>query len=168
MQSSAIRAVELIAIFTAALGVRPLRSLAVATVGPANLPAMSGDCMPEPILISIAAALAGKGTSALYDVVKKKFAGSPEATATLADAQDSAPDSPQIHAAPDSPQIHALAHELERAESSDPEFAADLRAVWGQVSVRQHAGNGGVANQISGTVNGKVLQARDIEGGASF
>lgn len=115
--------------------------------------------MPEPILVSIAATLAGKGASALYDVVKKKFAGSPEATAALADAQDSVPDSPQIH---------ALAHELARAESSDPEFAADLRAVWGQVSVRQHAGNGGIANQISGTVNGKVLQARDIEGGVSF
>ena len=29
--------------------------------------------MPEPILVSIAAALAGKGASALYGVVKKKF-----------------------------------------------------------------------------------------------
>ncbi|MGH3426114.1 MAG: hypothetical protein ACRDQZ_00815, partial [Mycobacteriales bacterium] len=112
--------------------------------------------MPEPVLVSIAAALAGKGASALYDVVKKKFAGSPEATAALAYAQDNGPDSPQIH---------ALAAELARAESSDHEFAADLRAVWGQVSVHQRADNGGVTNQISGTVNGKVLQARDIEGG---
>ncbi|MGH3866212.1 MAG: hypothetical protein ACRDQ4_08785 [Pseudonocardiaceae bacterium] len=29
---------------------------------------------------------------------------------------------------------------MAHAENSDPEFAADLRAVWGQVSVRQHAG----------------------------
>jgi hypothetical protein len=115
--------------------------------------------MPEPILVSIAAALAGKGASALYDVVKKKFAGSPEATAALADAQDGAPGSAHVH---------ALADVLAHAESSDPEFAADLRAVWGQVSVQQQAGNACVANQISGTVSGKILQARDIEGGVSF
>lgn len=115
--------------------------------------------MPEPIIVSIAATLAGKGASALYDVVKKKFTGSPKATAALADARDSAPDSAQIR---------ALVDELARAERSDPEFAADLRAVWSQVSARQRAANGDVTNQISGIVKGKVLQARDIEGGVRF
>jgi hypothetical protein len=115
--------------------------------------------MPDPILVSIAATLASKGASALYDVVKKKFTGSPEATASLADAQDGAPNSPQVH---------ALANQLARAESSDPKFAADLRAVWDQVSAQQQTSNGGVANQVSGTISGKVIQARDIQGGVIF
>jgi hypothetical protein len=115
--------------------------------------------MPEPILVSIAAALAGKSVTTLYDVVKKRFTGSREATAALEAAEG---------AAPDSAQVHALSEELARAERADPQFAADLRAVWGEVSVGQHADNGGVTNQISGTVSGKVLQARDIKGGVSF
>lgn len=115
--------------------------------------------MPDPILVSIAAALAGKGATGLYDLVKKKFAGSPQAAGVL----DAAEDSP-----PDSAEVHALSEELARAESSDPQFAADLRAVWGQVSTRQRADHGGVVNGITGTVSGNVLQARDIEGGVSF
>lgn len=66
------------------------------------------------------------------------------------------------------PEVHVLSEELARAESSDPQFAADLRAVWGYVSTRQRADNGGVVNGITGTVGGNVLQARDIGGGVSF
>lgn len=115
--------------------------------------------MPDPILVSIAAALAGKGATGLYDLVKKKFAGSPQAARALDDAAGSSPDSPEVH---------ALSEELARAESSDPRFAADLRAIWGQVVTRQRADKGGVVNGITGTVGGNVLQARDIEGGVSF
>jgi hypothetical protein len=115
--------------------------------------------MPDPILVSIAAALAGKGATGLYDLVKKKLAGSPQATRALDDAECSPPDSPEVH---------ALSEELARAESSDPQFAADLRAMWGHVLTQQRADNGGVVNGITGTVSGNVLQARDIEGGVSF
>lgn len=115
--------------------------------------------MPDPILVSIAAALAGKGATGLYDLVKKKFAGSPQATRALDDVEGSPPDSPEVH---------ALGEELTRAESSDPQFAADLRAMWGHVLTQQRADNGGVVNGITGTVSGNVLQARDIEGGVSF
>ena len=115
--------------------------------------------MPDPILVSIAAALAGKGVTGLYDLVKKKFAGSSQATRTLDDAEGSPPDSPEVH---------VLSEELARAESSDPQFAADLRAIWGRVSTQQRADNSGVVNGITGTVSGNVLQARDIEGGVSF
>ncbi|MGH3888022.1 MAG: hypothetical protein ACRDSZ_15925 [Pseudonocardiaceae bacterium] len=115
--------------------------------------------MPDPILVSIAAALAGKGATGLYDLVKKKLAGSLQATKAL-DAAEGSP--------PDSPEVHALSAELARAESSDPQFAADLRAIWSHVSARQHAEKGGVVNGITGTVGGNVLQARDIGGGVSF
>lgn len=115
--------------------------------------------MSDPILVSIAAALAGKSATGLYDLVKKKFAGSPQATKALDDAEGSLTDSPEVR---------ALSAELARAESSDSRFAADLRAIWGHVSTRQRADNGGVVNGITGTVSGNVLQARDIEGGVSF
>ncbi|MGH3533459.1 MAG: hypothetical protein ACRDQG_01920, partial [Pseudonocardiaceae bacterium] len=82
--------------------------------------------MPDPVLVSIATALAGKSASTLYDVVRRKFARSPDATTVLEEA---------IGSAPDSPQVQELSAELDRAERADPEFAADLRAVWGHVSV---------------------------------
>ncbi|MGH3853224.1 MAG: hypothetical protein ACRDR6_06935 [Pseudonocardiaceae bacterium] len=115
--------------------------------------------MPDPILVSIAAALAGKSATGLYDLVKKKFTGAPSATKALDDAEGSPPDSPEVH---------ALSDELARAESLDLRFAADLRAMWGQVLAQQRADNGGVVNEITGTVSGNVLQARDIAGGVSF
>jgi hypothetical protein len=114
--------------------------------------------MPEPVLVAIAAALAGKAVTSLYDVVKKKFSGRKEAAAALEAAQG---------AAPDSPQVHALAAELSRAEAEDPQFGTELRQLWNSVSVQQ-ADHGAVNNQISGTVTGNVVQARDIQGGISF
>ncbi|WP_018685799.1 hypothetical protein [Actinokineospora enzanensis] len=115
--------------------------------------------MPEPVLVSIAAALAAKTVTSLYDLVKKRFADSPDAAAALAAAEG---------AAEDSPQVAALAGELERTEREDPRFAEELRSRWSVESSRQVADHGGVVNQITGNVSGKVLQARDIEGGVSF
>jgi hypothetical protein len=111
--------------------------------------------VPEPILLSIAAALATKSATSLYDLVKRKFAGRREAEAAL----DAAGDAP-----PDSPVVAALAGHLAAEEADDPAFGKDLRNTWQQVS----AGRGGVVNQITGTVSGKVVQARDIEGDISF
>jgi hypothetical protein len=105
-------------------------------------------CMPDTILVEIAAALAAKVADSLYDLVRAKFKGRKQALAVL-EAADGA--------APDSPQVIALAHELELAESGDQQFARKLRSEWS-------AFNGGVINQISGTVTGNVIQARDIHG----
>lgn len=115
--------------------------------------------MPDPVLVSVAAALASKAVSAVYDLVKKKFAGKQEATAVLEAA---------VGAPSDSPEVRALSEELAHAESLDPEFSTELRAMWRDVAVEQHAERGGVVNQISGDVSGKVVQARDIKGGISF
>lgn len=113
--------------------------------------------MPEPVLVAIAAALAGKAATSLYELVKRKLSARAGATEALTAAEG---------AAPESPAVVALAHELERAERDDPGFATELRAEWATVS--QQADRGGVANQITGPVTGNVVQARDIEGGVSF
>jgi hypothetical protein len=99
---------------------------ALATVNP----------MPEPILVAIAAALAGKSVGNLYDLVKKKFASHKPAAAALEAAQGTAPDSPEVR---------TLSEHLTEATTTDPDFAASLQATWTQLS----AATGGVANQAS-------------------
>jgi hypothetical protein len=116
--------------------------------------------MAEPVLISIAAALAGRAVVGLYQFVKDRFADNEEATAALEAAEQ------VTDATEESEEVQQLAEELERAEAADPEFGKRLRAEW--ATVRQHAETGGVTNQVTGTVHGKVLQARDIQGGVSF
>lgn len=111
--------------------------------------------VPEPILVSIAAALAAKSATSLYELVKQKFAGRKAAAAALEAAAG---------ADADSPEVVALGEQLAAVEAEDPQFAAELRATWQQVQ----ADRGGVVNQITGNVTGKVVQARDIEGGVSF
>jgi len=113
----------------------------------------------DPVLVSIAAALAGKAAVSVYEFVKRKFAGEREATTALEAAAG---------AAPDSTEVRALSEALEATAKSDPEFDSELRALWQSESVVQHADRGGVANQISGAVSGKVVQARDIQGGVTF
>jgi hypothetical protein len=88
--------------------------------------------------------------------VRDKFKGRKKALEVLAAADG---------AAPDSPQVVALAEELETAEAYDEQFAGRLRAQWNQAEWNQiAASSGGVVNQVSGTVTGNVIQARDIHG----
>ncbi|WP_158884656.1 hypothetical protein [Amycolatopsis anabasis] len=115
--------------------------------------------MPEPILISIAAALGGKAAAGLYELIKKKFAKQPDAIAAL----EAAKDAPR-----DSEPVRALAERLETAGRADPEFAKALRTEAERAEVHQHAETGGVTNHISGNVTGPVVQARDIHGGIKF
>lgn len=114
--------------------------------------------MQEPILVAVAAALAGKAVTSLYDVVKRRFAGRDGAAQVLAAAEG---------ADPESPEVAALACELARAEHDDPGFAAELRVEWEKYAGRQ-VQHGGTTNQITGSVTGKVVQARDIQGGVRF
>lgn len=116
--------------------------------------------MPETVLVEIAAALAAKAASSLYDFVKDRFKGRKKALALL-EAADGA--------APESPQVLALADELQTAGDYDPAFAEQLRAQW--VAVQSGAtatGTESVANSISGSVHGPVVQARDIHGDITF
>jgi hypothetical protein len=115
--------------------------------------------MSDPILIAISAALAGKTATSLYDLVRAKLRGRPGGEVALAAATD---------ATPDSPQVAALAEQLHDAEADDPHFREALRALWASSSVNNLAGPDGVVNQVSGTVSGTVVQARDVHGGISF
>jgi hypothetical protein len=109
--------------------------------------------MSDTILVEIAAALAAKASESLYDLVRGKFTSRKKALEVL-EAADGA--------APGSPQVAALAEELATAEADDDQFARQLRAQWAA------AASGGVVNQISGTVTGHVIQARDIHGNITF
>ncbi|TCO62385.1 hypothetical protein [Actinocrispum wychmicini] len=115
--------------------------------------------MPEPILVSIAAALATKGVQSLYDLVRRKFADRREANAALAAAQG---------AAPDSAEVIDLADHLASASAEDPTFAEALHREWQSLSV-QHVENGSVANEVTVTGNvGNVIQATNIQGGLTL
>jgi hypothetical protein len=109
--------------------------------------------------MSIATTLATKTATSLYELVKTKFANRKQALAALEAAKGTTSGSPQVE---------ALATELHDAEQADVDFAKALRAEWDATQVNQHATDDGVSNQISGTVSGHVVQARDIQGGVSF
>ncbi|MGF6888774.1 hypothetical protein ABH933_008328 [Nocardia sp. GP40] len=115
--------------------------------------------MVEPVMISIASSLAAKAAGGLYDLVRKKFAKSSEEAAVLDEA---------VGAGPDSPKVLMLAEILERAERSDGSFKEKLRAEWASLTVDGRASDGSVANDLSGTTLGNVLQARDIHGDITF
>ncbi|MFL6118484.1 hypothetical protein [Actinophytocola sp.] len=111
--------------------------------------------MIEPVLMSIAAALAGKSVTSLYELVKRRFTGRGEAAAALEKASD---------AAPGSPEVAALAAHLAAAEVENPAFGLEMRHIWRQATADRR----GVVNVITGNVSGKVVQAGDIEGGIRF
>ena len=126
--------------------------------------------MVDPLLVSIAAALAGKTAAAaasggaaalraLVDLVKKKFDRDPEA----ADALRAAQSEPDRH-----DRVETLSVALSRAAQDDPEFAQRMLTLWNRATNELRADHGSVVNQISGTVSGHVVQARDITGGVSF
>ncbi|MFC5286717.1 hypothetical protein ACFPM7_06610 [Actinokineospora guangxiensis] len=115
--------------------------------------------MPEPFLISIAAALAGRGASSLYELVKTKLANRPAATAALESAKGKPADSPEVV---------VLADHLQQATAEEPGFRDQLTATWNASKVDQTASSGGVTNTISGDISGSALQTRDINGNVSF
>ncbi|OLT47855.1 hypothetical protein BJF85_14610 [Saccharomonospora sp. CUA-673] len=98
--------------------------------------------MPEPILVSIAAALAGKASTSLWELVRTKFSGDDKALAEL----DAASDQPE-----DQERITRLAERLEEAGKQDPEFAKQLHAEWQQVNT-QNVSGGMFNNQFNGPV----------------
>lgn len=115
--------------------------------------------VPEPVLVSIAAAVAGRAVASLYQLIRAKFADDPDACAVLEAAEG---------AAADSQEVGELAAALKEKQGADPAFGERLREEWNRLTVEQNAEAGGVANQVSGQVGGNVVQARDIHGGISF
>ncbi|WP_329100773.1 hypothetical protein OG792_19185 [Micromonospora sp. NBC_01699] len=127
--------------------------------------------MYDPVLVAVAAALAGKAAeglseggraafAALARLVRRKVQADPPAQAALESAQ-AEPD--------DDARIRRLAQVLESAVARDRLFADELGRLWDVLRDQQAvAVDGAVVNQVSGGVSGTVVQARDIRGGISF
>ena len=129
--------------------------------------------MADEIIVSIAAALAGKATGAAFGgltgawgrlarLVRDRFAHDDGGAAAALEAARERP--------ADKVAVGELAEALERIVVADGDFAAELRALWRQARVELSASEGGVVNMNTGTVGGHLIQARDlsVEGGLHF
>ena len=112
--------------------------------------------MPDSMLIAIATTLATKAAGSLFDLVKSKFGKRGAKDVAVLDAAAAA--------GPESPEVGELAAALDAAVADDPAFAEQLRTEWRAVQ----AGSGDVHQSITGNVSGRVVQARDIQGGITF
>lgn len=120
--------------------------------------------MTDPIMMSVATALAGKAADAAADGVRTSWAALVRLVrARLAadHAASAALRSAESGAAGEAP-IHELAAALDRTALADPEFGARLRELWGPASAELAASEGGVVNSSTGTVGGHLIQARDL------
>ena len=112
--------------------------------------------MPDSMLIAIATTLATKAAGSLFDLVKAKLGKRGGKGAAALDAA--------VAAGPESPEVGELAAALDAAVVDDPAFAEELRTQWHAVQ----SGSGDVHQSITGNVSGRVIQARDIQGGITF
>jgi hypothetical protein len=120
--------------------------------------------MDAAITTAIASALATKATdaatsaghsawAALVRLVRSKLPSAGN-TPTVLQSAVNHPDDPAS--------IGALAEALAQASADDPHFATQLRALWDTARTELATGDDGIINQISGTVHGNVIQARDV------
>jgi hypothetical protein len=124
----------------------------------------------EDVLASVALTLAtgvaegltegGKAAfAALVRLIKRRFQGRGSAQAALAEAEANPADDTYIQ---------SLREELAQAAVDDPAFDRELRSLWRDLAPHLVVGTDGVVNNISGSVGGNVVQARDVQGGISF
>jgi hypothetical protein len=114
--------------------------------------------MPDSMLIEIATTLVTKAAGSLFELVKAKLAQRGGQDVAVLDAA--------IAAGPESAEAGELVEVLDAAQQEDPAFAEQLREEYRIViSIK---GTGNVTQTISGNVSGKVVQARDIQGGITF
>jgi hypothetical protein len=123
--------------------------------------------MPDPVMLAIAGAVAGKtaevalkggrrAVTGLVDFVKARFAKEPTAQAALEAAQQEPDDNTEW-----------LAAALELVAKADPKFKQQLITRWQEVEATNVASHGVVANNVSGRVEGSVTQVGSI-GTANF
>lgn len=126
--------------------------------------------MADPVMSSVAAAVAGKAAeaavqggrvacAALVKIVRERCHRDKRASEAL-EAACSAP----AEAA-----IAELTWALERLAAADPVFVSQLRDLWPRVTI-ELSDDSSVINSVTGSVGGHLLQARDvhIEGGLHF
>lgn len=128
--------------------------------------------MPDPIVSSVAAVVAGKAAEAAWESGKAAFAALIRAVRERLSRDEDA--GAALEAADHSPEdesaVAGLARELGRIAAVDADFAARVRELWPQVAVELSAGDSGVINSAAGSVGGHLIQARDlrIDGGLHF
>lgn len=113
----------------------------------------------DPFFVSVTAALVGKAVGSLYETVRKRLQGDTTATqelerVTSGQATES--------------ELEGFARLLQETATSDGQFKADLEVEFGRQVAGSSAGDDAVSNVIGGNVSGKVVQARDIDGGVRF
>ncbi|MEU4243448.1 hypothetical protein [Actinoplanes sp. NPDC026619] len=124
----------------------------------------------EEILAAVALTLATKSSEALAEggravfaalarLVRRRFQGDDAAQTALAEAEADPSDDARVQ---------SLREELARAAAEDPAFDHELRRLWQNLTAYSRADNDGVVNNLSGSVGGNVVQARDVQGGISF
>ncbi|HEY4018896.1 MAG TPA: hypothetical protein VGM75_09435 [Pseudonocardiaceae bacterium] len=114
--------------------------------------------MPDSMLIAIATTLVTKAAGSLFDLVRAKLAKRGGKDVAALDAA--------VAAGPESAEVTELVEVLDAAQQEDPVFAEQLREEYRAISIQ--AGTGNITQTISGNVSGKVVQARDIQGGITF
>jgi hypothetical protein len=118
----------------------------------------------DPVMLSVATAVAGKAAEAAADggktalaalvrLIRGRLTGNKAADAAF-NAALSRPDDPAA--------LEEFARMLERVTAGDAGFAAQVRALWPQVQAELSAHDGGVVNTSTGTVSGHLIQTRDI------
>lgn len=112
--------------------------------------------MTDPFFIAVAASLVGKAAGSVYELIAAKFRGRPDAEQVLAEV--TAGGKPEA--------VGQLAAGLASVTADDPAFEVELRRVF--ASAAAHNSDDAVSNQILGDATGKVVQARDVEGGIKF
>jgi len=120
--------------------------------------------MADPLMLSIASAVAGKaaetaaeaGKTALAALVRlvRKRLGRNETTAGVLGSAQAAPEDPAA--------IGSLALALQQVAAADGEFAAQIRALWPEVRAELSVREDQVVNSSTGTVAGHLIQARDL------
>ncbi|GLH99884.1 hypothetical protein Pa4123_51600 [Phytohabitans aurantiacus] len=126
--------------------------------------------MDDAVLGAIAAAVASRTVegvtdagraafSSLMQLVRRKVDAAPSGQAVL----DAALADPADRA-----RVDALRAQLAKSVAGSPVFAGELARLWQLAQPANQATDGGVVNHAGGTVNGPVVQARDISGGVAF
>jgi hypothetical protein len=125
---------------------------------------LKGETMADPLMLSVASAVAGKAAetaadagktalAALVRLVRGRLAGHETAAGTL----DSARSTPE-----DSASVARLALALQQLAAADEEFAAQIRDLWQEVRAELAVREDRVVNSSTGTVAGHLIQARDL------
>ena len=131
--------------------------------------------MTDPIISSVAAAVAAAATTAIADggraLITKLAALLRERSQREVAGQSAlaAVEQTTLAAVEQNPQdavaTQRLAELLDQRMRDDPVFAHRLRELWEDTT---STASGQVANTVSGEVRGSVIQARDVHGGITF